>query len=537
MDPIPYSPRGSTRLIVYYDELGLQRPAVPLVQSDPGNPEAWRRAIESLVHVHADAGVDALSKVIWSRFTHLLHPSVSAVMIPSYAPRPVDDEHSEATVELSELHKALHEAGEDMIQIMIDQARRDGIRFIAALRMNDRHPIAVRERFWLDHPEWRLDLGRKGPYWEGGLDYAHDEIRESILEFIAAMLDRYDVDGIEFDWMRWVHVFRPGTQRESAPVLTAFHDRARKLLDNAGKSRGRRLLLGSRVPMNAAACLDFGFDVQSWLDRGLLDYIVPSHFGNMDFNAEVEAFRKLTEEKNCKVYPSLHGQGWTGPCRLEEYRKEHYYAAATNWYAFGADGLQVYNYQFKTFDEIRTRIPELAPIADPDRLARCNADYLYWQDLGKVVAGNEETMRYDVIHLDRSQPAPHGSFAFRLAVDGIASGTEAMLEFKTTGLHDDDRLDISINGEAAPAESIRRTYVFDGSIPGPQQKFTGPGGDFHWINPPVPAPYHLFEVPLSSPPIQFGGNQLSVALGTPAGSSGVVSVEEVKVLIRTRDAI
>jgi len=526
-----FAPRGGLRLLTYYDEMGLQRPAVPLVGEMPNDAEAWKRAVETLVHVHAGAGVDAIVKVVWSRFTHQLLPSVTKAAYPVYEPRPETDEHVEAHVRLAAFTKAMHEAGHDMVAIMIEQAHRDGLAFIAGLRMNDRHPIAIKETTWLERPEWHLKLGQEGAYWEGGFDYSKEGVREGVLAFVADMLDHYDVDGIEYDWMRFVYVFPTGTEQENAPLLTDFHRRTRDLVDKASSRRGCKLTLGVRVPHVLGQCLPAGFDVATWIREGLVDYVVPSHFGHMDPNARIEDFRKLTEGGDCRVYPSLQGHAWTGPCRLQEYGPQHYYAVARNWYAGGADGLEIYNYQFKTLGEYVPRLSQLTPLRDPRTLAEYDRDYLFWRLRGPVACCNEPAMQYDVIHLDRAEENPRGAFSFRLAEDLMDPKLSATMEFKAVGMTDDDAIEVTLNGETVAPDLVDRTHVWDGTGALKQKKFTGPEGEVKWIKQGDREPYDLFRFPLGSPPMVFGDNELAVGLTACAGDKGVIRIEEVDIKV------
>ena len=526
-----YKPRGDCRLMTYYDETGLQRPAVPLIDELPNDPDAWKSFIETLVHIHASAGVDTIVKAVWSRFTHQLLPSATDAAYLHYAPRPETDEHVQGTACHARLTEALHKAGHDIVGIMLDQAHRDGLAFIAALRMNDRHPIAIKETAWLEHPEWHLDLGNKGAYWEGGFDYSQDGVRERVLAFVADLLEHYDVDGIEYDWMRWVHVFPKGTGQENAPYLTDFHRRTRDLVAEASSERGRRLLVGVRVPHVLEQCLPTGFDVATWIQEGLVDYVVPSHFGHMDPNARIEHFRELTEGGDCRVYPSLQGHNWTGPCRLEEYGPEHYYAVAGNWYASGADGLQTYNYQFATLQDYLHRLRQLTPLRDPGTLAEYDRDYLLWRLRGPVDCANAPAMQYDVIHLDRAEQNPRGTFEFRLAEDLADPKLSATMEFKAVGMTAADAIEIALNDETVAPARIDRIHVADGTSALRQKQCTDAEGKVRWVTERDPEPYDSVRFPLSSPPIRFGDNQLAVSLtGSPEGS-GVLRIEEVDIKV------
>jgi len=73
---------------------------------------------------------------------------------------------------------------------------------------------------------------------------------------------RYDLDGVELDWLRYPDFFRKG--EVNVATMTAFVREARGILDEAAKRRGHPLRLVSRVPVtpflarqprNLAGCL------------------------------------------------------------------------------------------------------------------------------------------------------------------------------------------------------------------------------------------------------------------------------------------
>jgi hypothetical protein len=408
----------------------------------------------------------------------------------------------------------MQDAGSDTIRTMLDRCHEVGLTFVAAMRMNDRHPISLKEKTWLEHPEWHLKLQQDGVYWDGGFDYSLEPVRERVLTFIGDLLDQYDVDGIEFDWMRWVYVFRPGTEQQNAPLLTDFHRRTKQLLDRAGEKRGRKLHLGVRVPHIFARCMEAGYDVTAWIKDGLVDYVVPSHFGHMDYNTKVEDFRSLTEGTDCRVYPSTQGHMWTGPCRIDMYRPSHYYGIARNFYAFGADGVETYNYQFSTVEQIASKVRELKPMNDPAVLSGHDREYLYWRHHGRLQDAGAQSMQYDVIHLPRSESNGSGTFDFRLAEDLGDGQVSAEMEFAAAGIATGDDLSVKINGQQVPPDGIRRFCIWDGHDHEGKEE-----------------PYDLFRIALSDPPLKFGDNELGVSLARATGTEGVIRIEDVSVRV------
>ena len=521
-----YRPRGQRRVITVYDPWGFGGAAMPyrnpvIEDLAKNNPQGWKKAVEAIVDVHAEAGVDTIVHCVFSGFTHLFPASVSKVAYHV--------EHSSCWGNIwGKPWKRLTEAGYDFIEIALNQAHRRGLTFLAGLRMNDRHSCRQKEKLYLEHPEWHLEG------FPGGFDYSKQVVRDRMLAFVKEVLDQYEVDGIEYDWMRWVHVFPRGTEKKNGALLTDFHRRTRELVNQAARKRGRKLLFGVRVPHVLKQCQEVGFDVPTWIEEGLVDYIAPSHFGHMDYNARIEDFRKLTEGTHCRVYPSTQGHGWTGPSRLQEYGPEHYYAVAHNWYAFGADGIQTYNYQFRWMKAMLPRLLALKPLRDLRVLGEYDRDYLFWRHHGPPQAANAAAMQYDVINLNRAATNPRGTFQFRLAEDLTDPKLSAVMEFKAVGMAEEDALEVELNRQKVAADRIKCFQVWDGTGELKSYQVKDRYGKDKWIREGDHEAYYLCRLPLGSPPMLYGDNQLAVRLAKSAGSEGVIRVEEVDIKVHVK---
>ena len=72
--------------------------------------------------------------------------------------------------------------------------------------MNDHHYYnqpALLSGLMIEYPKYRLSE-------KGGFDFAVKEVRSHYLKIIEEIICRYDIDGIEIDWMRSPDVFRTG---------------------------------------------------------------------------------------------------------------------------------------------------------------------------------------------------------------------------------------------------------------------------------------------------------------------------------------
>lgn len=405
------------------------------------------------------------------------------------------------------------------IEIAIDQCHKRGMKFIAKLRMADRHG-GGQKGFVAERKDlWNPDFG------DGAMDYTHDEIRNWVFAVVEEILDRFDVDGLEYNYIRWMHTFPKATARASQPIMTQFIRRTRQRLDAEGERRGRRLWLGVRVPQTLEECHALGYDVPTWVHEGLVDYVAPCDFFNTDFNAHYEEFAALTRGSDCLLYPAVHPL----LCRENNValmRPENYRAVVRNLYAAGADGVSTFNYMYhwvrRRHDNYAgpasgypTALAWLRQMAAPQRFTSLPRHYLFyplWND--RSTSG---FVKRDQMVLER-KVGSQGQYRFRIAEDLSSPGIRSELLVTASRSAFGDRLKLAINGTPIRPETIKATWLKGGR----REK---------WGRPLKPCWTYMFS--LTSPPAQFGDNHLQAevtALDEKADGDIIVDELEVTVL-------
>ena len=275
--------------------------------------------------------------------------------------------------------QALIDQGHDNLSLIIGFCKTNGIEVFWSARMNDMHdnwyPQMMTE-FKKQHPELRLwregDYGRPGdgtiePHmYASAMDYGQEEIRRRMHDTIIDVCQRYDVDGIELDFMREPVYFRPNMEgrpvdAEHLDIMTAFVRQVREKADEIGQSRGKPILISARVPNLLDRCRYIGLDLERWISERLLDMVVPS-LEFTPFTGDFTEIAALAHDNGLPVYPCIGGgvgalDGWA--------------AATTNALAAGADGIATFNIFAPDF-------PAWQVLGDPDALRA--ADKLYAVD-------------------------------------------------------------------------------------------------------------------------------------------------------------
>ena len=170
----------------------------------------------------------------------------------------------------------LHSQGIDPFGIFLQALRKAGKETFITYRMNDLHADSPDHpeapEFKKKHPDYVIDpeaVGNKtGAYLPFCFDYSRVEVREYIMATIRELVEWYEIDGLQLDWMRFPRHL-PGSPEqawEKRDVITGFIADVRKLLDESGKD----ILLSARVPTNPEGCRCVGLDISEWTTRGSL---------------------------------------------------------------------------------------------------------------------------------------------------------------------------------------------------------------------------------------------------------------------------
>lgn len=185
--------------------------------------------------------------------------------------------------------------GNRTFQIRIDRCRFHGMKGGLSIRMNDCHLTSypaspMHSDFWFDHPQYRLA--------EGGLDYGEKAVREEMKALIREVLELFDPDMLELDWMRTPPFFRDGREEENRKYLNELVQFASEERDKAEKRLGHKIELFVRVPSRAEEALSLGLDVIHWAKNAWIDSVIGCAFiMSTDNNIPIYVWRALLPER------------------------------------------------------------------------------------------------------------------------------------------------------------------------------------------------------------------------------------------------
>lgn len=426
--------------------------------------------------------------------------------------------------------------GWEPIDIWAERCHRKGMKFLASWRMSDRH-----HRGKWDDPHFSELMSswhkKNRQFWVGGswplvggLDFSFQEVRDYMFTSMEEVVQGFDVDGIELNWIRYPHVFPfpPKDAGRDKDILTEFTRRIREMLDREGEKKGRRLLLSVRVPQTLAECENLALDIPAYVREGLIDMLCPNDWGSTDFNAPYDEFAALTRKGDCCLYPAISPY----PSRSVHTRilmsLPAYRGVVRNLYAQGADGFSTFNFTYHWSGRMGIAypgVPENYPKAfaflkaldDPDGLWDKDRHYVFYA-FGRQSFPGLEDRSGAKITLARGETPDFKRCVMRAAEDWGGS-EKGIVRFVAVGLVPGDRITVKFNGEVVRKADIVRTYRADGRT----NEDEGATLPAHTVCEFVPA----------TPPQTPGKQVLELALAQSAPDAGdkAVAVSEIEVAV------
>ncbi len=273
------------------------------------------------------------------------------------------------------------ELGTDPLEVTCTFAHENGFEFFWSNRINDTHDYEHRpdnpyerwSKLKSEHPEYLFGaVGEKLPYgrWSA-VDFSHAEIRDLCVQYYTEVCKNYDVDGIELDFFRHLYLFKNVARGDIATTeqLNMFTDmvtRIREMTEDEGMKRGKPILVLVRVPDCPDYCRGVGIDLETWMEKGLIDIVVGSGYFRLNFWTYIV---NLGHSHQVKVYAGLSEPRvkYEHPLLIRLQNSVYRARSLAAWQA-GVDGIYIFN-------EYNTRKKYLSEIGDQTKLEKTNNLY------------------------------------------------------------------------------------------------------------------------------------------------------------------
>ncbi len=409
--------------------------------------------------------------------------------------------------------KSLRDRGLDILELLIDRAHEKGIELWGSIRTN--HPqdptnldTADSSAFKIAHPEFHQTSREGFPF-----NWVYPEVRAERLALIEEALTQYDLDGLEVDFVFCPYLFEEGEVEKNVHIVTEFMREVRRIADSAAGDRGRPLAIGARVFPTPQANAALGLDIETWVAKGLIDFVVPVVYGRrqMDMNLPFEWLGNLANGTSCEVYPALQDKIfsvntsglWQQNRAVYEHAAtvEHFRAGAANYWAKGADAIYLPWFDWPLGAEEREILSE---IHDPDLLHEKPKHY--WTTIRDVDDDTEGYFSQLPITLETGHNASSQIVTLHFADDSTRGRTA--LRLKLTGSVAADVVSVTVNGNELEWSTCKTT------------RHGGGGNIFAWT-----------EFSVAGGILRRGNNEIGVAvLSRPENLIAKVVLESVEVI-------
>ena len=455
--------------------------------------------------------------------------------------------------------RSLRAAGTDALKLVTEHMKAHGKEVLAAIRLSDTHHVNLNPndplvpQFAIDNPQFVIKQpdGREN---ETALDYSYPEVRAHRLAIMREIVENYDVDGLELNFVRWAKHFPRHQGREKAPIMTDFMQSVRSMLDEVAESKGRKrpFTLGIRVPESIDTCWLAGVDIETWVNNDWISYIVVSTWNNTDPQvglAEFTRFAKPNKVDLIVVMGNMMGGMDTGPpfildrpvAMSADHAKSYLgmlltpseaRGAAANFYTWGADSISFWNVGVHfgklatgTTEQIERMRNWTHAVSSKRQVFNGTRTYRYlpmgkgmstrappfrnypWYDEGHSPLGHKNG---PVIQFSAKSKNERQAFPFLMADGRKGEELDGLMTFWVYNLESPDQIKIDVNRTRIDPEHISSTKsgLRRGGIDG-----------------------YRFEISLSQCPAFSGNNELGLTLMSPNETDAVPYMEELEVVV------
>ena len=279
------------------------------------------------------------------------------------------------TVAFYSCFQDLLDAGVDWLAEAVKATREAGMAPWASIRMNDFHGAKNIEGSFMNHPllknpEMRLKHGSYSPtirnaYYRTPLNFEKAEVRAAMMAQIEEVVNDYDIEGLELDWLRNPNCCEPNASAGTIEMMNDWFREIRRLTQARAAKTGKPFPLGMRIPGRLETIKSIGLDIVTLCREGTIDFIGPSGFWCTAWEVPFDELRRAVGD-GVALYGVIEDGANSLGSRSPEYNltqrlryiscsPELLNANAAGKLVLGADGIEWFNF----FCTEQARLPGL----------------------------------------------------------------------------------------------------------------------------------------------------------------------------------
>lgn len=371
--------------------------------------------------------------------------------------------------------------GIDPWQLWIDRLWENKVNPWLSFRLNDHHGHLTDDRYLMGdwfrenyalykRVDYRDDLIYRG---DRCPDFNHPVIREKWLAYIEEAVNRYDVYGIELDWLRDPIFTTMGNEMASMDMLTGFHRDIKAIVDKAELKWGHEIKIAVRCARDIQTNVEAGLDIITWCAEDIVDVVIPSAYYMTDTEIPVQTWKKILQAYDVELYPNVT-QGYistrSGDVSTNDvpYVGSQYHTAvatpadiiagtAASYFAQGADKMYVYNVFGDSADPITAEHKIDTDIVDaPD-----TNNYARWRmqtTIGSIEKLQTVTRRYFLAYQDYA--GYFGTPHTQLPAEVKKADKYDILHFYTGDVEEDDTVTLRLAAENSEMDYSDAMKIF-----------------------------------------------------------------------------
>lgn len=187
----------------------------------------------------------------------------------------------------------------DIFAMAVEKISDAGMRPWMSFRMNDRHDhdqetSYLRSEFFYEAREKGYQLGDEYGFHNICMDFSEERVRQVYYDYIREMILKYDVFGVQLDFMRCMVCFDYLHDTDYQHYMTDFIRDIHAVVEEAEVKFGHEIKLMLRLGRSIEHNMVFGFDVKTIVQEKLVDALVPSpRWDYSDTSMPIEEWKAL----------------------------------------------------------------------------------------------------------------------------------------------------------------------------------------------------------------------------------------------------
>lgn len=291
----------------------------------------------------------------------------------------------------NEYYQLFTESDTDMYAMAFEKIREAGIRPWMSFRMNDRHATDektsyLRSKFLYEAKENGYMVGSEYGFHRICIDFSEERVRQVMYDYLREMILRYDVFGIQLDFMRCMVCFDYLHDTDYQHYMTEFIRDIHGVVEEAEAKFGHDIKLMLRLGRSIEHNMVFGFDVETIVAEKLVDALVPSpRWDYSDSPLPVAEWKALAgddiavfagiEQNRYNTFAMDEQKSNAGVTMTRNYVKGY----SAGYYAQGADGVY-----FNNFFQLGSNGPSIWDLTREDMTQGVRRYTLTGQDLAPI---------------------------------------------------------------------------------------------------------------------------------------------------------